>query len=81
MFKFLLMDLLGQDIHSLTQQSGQYEPEGVHGGEGLCLLLLPDLCLGPDGPDRVTGAGEYCFVERVRPGNKEQLLRGYSGGK
>ena len=61
------LNLLGQDVHPLTQQGRQDEPEGVHGGEGLLLLLLGDLGLGPDGSDRVSRAGAYRLVQRVRP--------------
>ena len=62
------LNLLGQDVYPLTQQGRQDEPEGVHGGEGLVLLLLGDwLSLSPDGSDRVASAGEDRLVERVRP--------------
>ena len=67
--------LLGQDVDPLTKEGGQDEPEGVHGGEGLGLLLLPDLGLGPDGPHGVAGAGEDRLVERVGPGKTERLVR------
>ena len=64
-------NLLWQDVDALTQQGRQDEPEGVHGGEGLSLLLLCDLGLRPDGPHRVARAGKDRLVERVRPGHDE----------
>ena len=64
---YIAPHLLGQDVHPLSQEGRQDEPEGVHGCEGLILLLLTDLGLGPDGSDRVSRAGEYRLVKRVRP--------------
>ena len=70
---YIAPHLLGQDVHPLPQESRQDEPEGVHGREGLVLLLLAHLGLGPDGSDRVAGAGEDRLVQRVRPGEDQNL--------
>ena len=71
-------NLLWQDVDALTQQGRQDEPEGVHGGEGLSLLLLCDLGLRPDGPHRVARAGKDRLVERVRPADEGVSKEGNS---
>ena len=75
------LNLLGQDVHPLTQQGRQDEPEGVHGGEGLSLLLLCDLGLRPDGPHRVARAGKDRLVERVRPADEGVSKEGIQKSK